>query len=513
MTLIIRAHLIMTCYRNAFASKFESQASSHVTTNKDISLKHSRAVEIPVYSFVLHQRTHEKKYMYGPAIVIVEGIFVLHDPATRDLLDLKIFVQADSDLMLARRIKRDILERGRDITGILDQYLRFVKPSMDNFVQMTSKYADIIVPGQNNAVAIDVICQQIRRQLELRDDVRLRHTLSKTPAWPRKEDKSPLPEQRVDTKNAPTLLTRDPHPPHHQLSTDFVHPLESQLPPNVHVLPQTPQLRTLLTIMHDITVAGEDFVFTIDRLSNLVMEESMKFLPHRERRVEISSGQQTFHHVGTELAVKDICSVSILRSGTVLEASARRVLPALTRGTVLIQSAADGEARLYTLDLPPFLKNRKRAESAWVMVLDSQIGTGAAALMCIRVMLDHGVPEENIIFCCLLASVKGGVHVLHRAFPKVRIVVAGVNPDLKRRIVWEPVPETRSPGNTGHHIDAAMASKAAYHGQRRDSIEEDQMQASRVCFAICPGAGNIGDRYFGTTARPRTTNEDAITPQ
>jgi uridine kinase len=80
-------------------------------------LKALRSCEIPVYSFVQHQRLAETQYIYGGSVVIVEGIFALHDPKLRDLLDLKIFVQCDSDLMLARRIKRDILERGRDVAG------------------------------------------------------------------------------------------------------------------------------------------------------------------------------------------------------------------------------------------------------------------------------------------------------------------------------------------------------------------------------------------------------------
>ena len=73
-----------------------------------------------------HQRTDKKQHLYGATIVIIEGIFVLYDKLTRDLLDLKIFVQCDSDLMLARRIARDVAERGRDVQGILSQYLRFV---------------------------------------------------------------------------------------------------------------------------------------------------------------------------------------------------------------------------------------------------------------------------------------------------------------------------------------------------------------------------------------------------
>jgi uridine kinase len=494
-------------------------------------LKQSRAVEIPVYSFVEHQRTKEKKYMYGASVIILEGIFVLHDPAIRNLLDLKIYVQADSDLMLARRIRRDTLERGRDVQGILDQYLRFVKPSMDNFVQPTSKHADIIVPGQNNAVAIDVICQQIRRQLELRDDIRLRHALSKTPATPRSQLSaapfSPLPLSAWHSAGSfmPTSVAESnqdvERPARLPMSRQHsFHPLENQLPPNIHVLSQTTQLHALLTILHDVNVTGEDFVFTVDRLAMMVMEQSMAFLPYKQTSVCLSTNKKR-QHVGMQLDVQDICSVAILRSGTVLESSARRVLPALARGTILIQSQADGEARLYTLDLPRSLKNRQSASKAWVLVLDSQIGTGAAALMAIRVLIDHGVREEHILFCCLLVSVKGGVHALHRAFPRVRIVVAGVDPDLKRRVVTEHsnAKSARSkiaPVKVGHR-PRALADMVAYN--EADDYHDDKtnnqlssdtgMTRSRICFAICPGAGNIGDRYFGTSARSSALTADA----
>lgn len=144
---------------------------------------------------------------------------VLHNPATRDLLDLKVFVQADPDLMLARRIRRDITERGRDVNGVLDQYLRYVKPSYDNYVSATSRHADIIVPGQHNEVAIDVISQHIKRQLQARA-MRLRSELSKTPATPQ-----PRPEMSMSP-----LATA-------------VAPRHDGLPPNVQLLEQTPQLR------------------------------------------------------------------------------------------------------------------------------------------------------------------------------------------------------------------------------------------------------------------------------
>lgn len=101
--------------------------------------------QIPNYSFVHHNRMEDTTYLYGATVVIIEGLFVLHDKDLRDVLDLKVFVQCDSDLMLARRLKRDLVERGRDPAGVLDQYLRFVKPSFDNHIQPTSRYADILI--------------------------------------------------------------------------------------------------------------------------------------------------------------------------------------------------------------------------------------------------------------------------------------------------------------------------------------------------------------------------------
>jgi uridine kinase len=455
----------------------------------------------------------EKKYMYGATIVIVEGIFVLHDPLLRSLLDLKIYVQADSDLMLARRIKRDIVERGRDVVGILDQYLRYVKPSMDNFVSQTSKHADIIVPGENNDVAIDVISQQVWRQLKLRDDVRLRHELSRTPATPRREVQS-APFDQIDfplalTSGRPVLHSRRSATSMAKTlsaSTEcHQHPLQDTLSPNIHLLPQTSQLQGLLTLLHDENVIGEDFVYTVDRLSSLVMESAMAFLPYSTKAIRLKTNGSAY--TGTELAMDHICSVSILRSGSVLQSSARRVLPALASGSLLIQSTPEGEAKLYTIDLPPFIKNQNQAAKSWVLILDSQIGTGAAALMCIRVLLDHGVLEQNIIFCCLLASAKGGVHALDRAFPAVKIVVAGVDPELKRRRIWDhrdskDKASSHHTSNNNHHDKTNGRRLRNIEGDPDDAtLDDEDHDNSRVCFCIEPGAGNIGDRYFGTGAK------------
>ena len=98
-------------------------------TRMKLPLYSTLSVEIPCYDFAIHNRTDEVRSLHGASVVIVEGLFVLNDPQLRDLLDLKIYVQADADLMLARRITRDVKERGRDVNGIIEHYLRWVKVS------------------------------------------------------------------------------------------------------------------------------------------------------------------------------------------------------------------------------------------------------------------------------------------------------------------------------------------------------------------------------------------------
>lgn len=124
------------------------------------------SVRIPEYDFVRNARrpeTEDRVLASAPRIVVFEGILALYDPRLRDLFDLKIFVDADADVRLARRICRDIQSRGRDLDGILRQYLRFVKPSFEDFCLPTKRYADVVVPhGAENDVAIDIIVNGIR---------------------------------------------------------------------------------------------------------------------------------------------------------------------------------------------------------------------------------------------------------------------------------------------------------------------------------------------------------------
>ncbi|KAF8149900.1 armadillo/beta-catenin/plakoglobin [Crassisporium funariophilum] len=395
-------------------------------------LKACKQSNIPVYSFAEHQRVEETKYLYGATIIIAEGIMALVDPALRALYDLKVFVQCDSDLMLARRIKRDIKERARDVGGILDQYLRYVKPSYDNFVRPTATHADIIVPGSNNSVAIDLICTHIRQQLQersnkFREKMAIPHRYLSSPSG------ASTPESRLE-------------------DLDLI----------VH--PQTNQLQGIFTILRDKTTSRQDFVFFTDRLSTVLVEHALQLLPHVPKTVTTPVGVKSH---GQKLDAQSVCGVTITRSGGALERGFRRVINDVPVGTLLIQSdSKSGEPLLLQVMLPICVRFRHLAEESWVFLLDAQIGTAAAAFMAIRILLDHGVQEDHIVFITFLVARGGGISVLRRAFPGVRIVCGAVDDEMQEG--W----------------------LEGYKGEGNPEGE------GRKVWVMQPGMGQIGDRYY-----------------
>ena len=129
-------------------------------------LREGKSFEQPVYSFVDHNRTKETVTTYPKQVIIVEGILIFTNPELRDMFDIKIFVHADSDERLIRRLKRDIASRGRDLTEVLTRYQTTLKPMHNQFIEPTKEYADIIVPTNKfNTVAIDVIRNIIHQKL------------------------------------------------------------------------------------------------------------------------------------------------------------------------------------------------------------------------------------------------------------------------------------------------------------------------------------------------------------
>ncbi|GAB1856934.1 uridine kinase [Flavobacteriaceae bacterium MHTCC 0001] len=130
------------------------------------TLKNNQAIHQPVYSFVKHNRTGDTILTHPRKVMIVEGILILTNPELRKMFDIKIFVHADSDERLIRRLKRDISERGRDLDEVLTRYKTTLKPMHDQFIEPMKEYADIIIPNNHyNTVAIDIVRTIINEKL------------------------------------------------------------------------------------------------------------------------------------------------------------------------------------------------------------------------------------------------------------------------------------------------------------------------------------------------------------
>ena len=130
-------------------------------------LRKGNPIDCPVYSFAEHNRTDETIRLVPKRVIIVEGILIFENQPLRDLMDVRIFVDTDSDVRLCRRIARDVAERGRSLESVLSQYQDTVKPMHEMYVEPSKKFAHIIVPeGGKNLVALDMITGRIKRHLE-----------------------------------------------------------------------------------------------------------------------------------------------------------------------------------------------------------------------------------------------------------------------------------------------------------------------------------------------------------
>ena len=130
------------------------------------NLRGRRRAEVPQYDYTTSSRLGTSTTVEGAEVVLLEGLFVLYDEGLREMLDMRVFVDTDADTRLARRIRRDVAERGRDVARVLDQYEATVKPSYDQYVQPTKRHADIVIPrGAENEVAIDLVTGKIAQHL------------------------------------------------------------------------------------------------------------------------------------------------------------------------------------------------------------------------------------------------------------------------------------------------------------------------------------------------------------
>jgi uridine kinase len=129
-------------------------------------LRAGRPVDIPVYDFSVHNRSKETLRVSPAKVVLVEGILIFVEPALLDLMDMRIFVDTDADIRFIRRLRRDMVERGRNLDSVVQQYLATVRPMHMEFVEPSKRYADVIVPqGGDNRVAMEMIVSRIQALL------------------------------------------------------------------------------------------------------------------------------------------------------------------------------------------------------------------------------------------------------------------------------------------------------------------------------------------------------------
>ncbi|WP_232685835.1 uridine kinase [Halobacterium zhouii] len=139
-----------------------------------------QAVEMPQYDFEEHLRKDERVTVEPTDVIVLEGILALYDEAVNEMLDLHIYVETDADVRILRRIERDVVERGRDLEGVMDQYLSTVKPMHEQFIEPTKSDADIIIPEGANSVAVNLLEEKVQAES------------SEMAAWVAREDDEPL---------------------------------------------------------------------------------------------------------------------------------------------------------------------------------------------------------------------------------------------------------------------------------------------------------------------------------
>ncbi|MBF0106731.1 MAG: uridine kinase [Deltaproteobacteria bacterium] len=125
-----------------------------------------KPIAVPVYDYVQHTRSEKTIHFQGQHIIVLDGIMALHDEELRNMMDIKLYVEAPDDIRILRRLKRDIRERGRDFDSVVTQYYETVRPMHIQFIEPTRLKADIIVPeGPRNIVAIDILRTKIKEVL------------------------------------------------------------------------------------------------------------------------------------------------------------------------------------------------------------------------------------------------------------------------------------------------------------------------------------------------------------
>ncbi|EEA05676.1 phosphoribulokinase / uridine kinase family protein [Cryptosporidium muris RN66] len=332
-------------------------------------LGRGEGAEIPNYCFKQHKRLETVRYVSPASIIIVEGIFVLYDPRIRRLYNMSIFVDTDDDIRLIRRIRRDFSERGRQVDEILAQYEKTVKPSYDEYIYPTRRYADLVIPHYPNEVAVDLVVQHLRYKLKI-DDLRVIYS-------------------------------------------------------NLHIIPSNCQIRHMHTIIRNKNTSGIDFVFWADRLIRIVVENALGHLPFEYQTVETPIGVL---YDGVTCNFKDkLCAVSIVRGGESMELGISAICRDIPIGKLLMEfqdpntelDASFEKTKILYCKLPSDINSR------YVFILDPVLGNGFAVSSAIKYLIDRGVLQHKILILSLLAA-PNAIHRICRQFPAATLITTEI---------------------------------------------------------------------------------------
>ena len=127
-------------------------------------LLEGRTVDMPQYDFSIHNRKEERVHVEPTDVIILEGILALYDEEINDMMDLCLYVETDADVRILRRIQRDVVDRGRDLEGVMNQYLSTVKPMHEQFIEPSKKHADLIIPEGANSVAVNILEEKVQAE-------------------------------------------------------------------------------------------------------------------------------------------------------------------------------------------------------------------------------------------------------------------------------------------------------------------------------------------------------------
>lgn len=374
----------LTSEESARAFKNEYDFDTPQSLDLDILVEHLNAlkrgekVDIPIYSFAAHNRTEKVETIYGANVIIIEGIYALYDERLLEMMDLKVFVDTDLDVCLARRLTRDILYRGRDLAGCLKQWELFVKPNLVRYVKPTMMNADLVIPrGSLNEIGINLMIQHVEKQLALKSTIHL---------------------QRL-----------------HQLGKQYGLDMS-----RVTILPNTNYIKGLHSQLLSQETERSDFIFHFDKMGILLLEMGLNKLGPLNYAEEEVTTPQGYKAKGVSFE-QELIAVSIIRSGDCFMNAIKKTLNDVPIGKLLIQSdTSTGEPQLHCDTLPSF-DNSKNQQ---IFLFDSQVISGAQLIMAIQVLLDHNFPQENITIITYL-STEIGLKRITNVFPNLNQVVIG----------------------------------------------------------------------------------------